>query len=127
MKIILAIGAGSMIGGVLRYLMVLWSGQKQSGDFPLGTLLVNLIGCLLIGIIYQLSEHWDLSTEWRLAITTGLLGGFTTFSAFSLETVTMLRDGYTGAALFYLLLSVGGGILATFAGFAITRWATSTG
>ncbi len=125
MKIILAIGAGSMLGGVLRYLMVLWCGQKHTSDFPVGTLLVNLLGCLLIGVMFHLSEHWNLSPEWRMAITTGLLGGFTTFSAFSMETMVMLRGGFTGAALLYLLMSVGGGLLATLAGFALTKWITA--
>lgn len=125
MKLILAVGAGSLIGGVLRYLIVLWSGQKQTGDFPVGTLMVNLLGCLLIGIIYQLSEHWNFSPVWRIALTTGLLGGFTTFSAFSAETIHMLRGGYTGAAFMYLLMSVVGGLILTFAGIILTKWATS--
>lgn len=126
MKLIVAIGAGSFIGGILRYGLVLWSGQKPTGDFPIGTLMVNLIGCLLIGIIYGFSNNWNISSEWRLALTTGLLGGFTTFSAFSVETVTMLKNGYMGAAMLYILISVVGGLLATFAGMLISKLITST-
>lgn len=126
MKLIVAIGAGSFIGGILRYGLVVWTGQKPSGDFPIGTLMVNLIGCLLIGIIYGFSNNWNISPEWRLVITTGFLGGFTTFSAFSVETVTMLKNGYMGAAMLYIIISVLGGLLATFAGMLISKLITST-
>jgi CrcB protein len=121
MKIILAIGTGSFIGGVLRYLFSQSIQSRFLSAFPFGTLAVNIIGCFLIGIVFGISERGNMPQEWRLFLATGLLGGFTTFSAFSNETVGLLREGqffYAGA---YIISSVALTLVATFLGFSMIK------
>ncbi len=120
-KVVLAIGAGSFIGGVLRYLVSQLMTTKFPAAFPFGTLTVNILGCLLIGLFFGLGERSGISQEWKLFITTGLLGGFTTFSAFSNETVGMLRDGQIVYALLYIGGSIIIGILATLGGIMVSK------
>ncbi|GAA4303142.1 fluoride efflux transporter CrcB [Nibribacter koreensis] len=122
MKMILAIGLGSFVGGISRYLLSLAIQSKAGLAFPFGTLGVNLIGCFLIGLVFGLAEKGNLSNEWRLFLATGVLGGFTTFSAFSYETVALLRDGQLGYAATYIAASVFIGLLATFAGLSIPKF-----
>ncbi len=121
MKLILAIGTGSFIGGVLRYLLSQFMQTKFLSTFPFGTLTVNIIGCFLIGLVFGLTDRGNLTQEWRLFLVTGLLGGFTTFSAFSAETVGLLRDGQFWYATAYILASVFIGLTATFIGNAIIK------
>ncbi len=121
MKIILAIGAGSFLGGVSRYLISQFVQAKFLSTFPFGTFVVNITGCLLIGLVFGLSERGNISPEWRLFLATGFLGGFTTFSAFSNETIAMLRDGQLLSAATYVGASVLVGLVATFIGFSITK------
>ncbi len=121
MKIILAIGLGSFIGGTLRYLISLFMKEKLLSSFPYGTLSVNIIGCFLIGIIFSLTEKNNIPSIWSLFLITGILGGFTTFSAFSIETVNLLRDGQLIQATTYIVASVLLGILATYTGLMIHR------
>jgi fluoride exporter len=121
MKIILAIGSGGFIGAVLRYLLSQIIQTKQTSAFPLGTLVVNILGCFLIGIVFGLADKGSITQNWKLFLATGFLGGFTTFSAFSYETVSLLRDGQFGYAMTYVISSVVVGLLATFAGIAICR------
>ncbi|AMM51740.1 hypothetical protein TH61_11905 [Rufibacter sp. DG15C] len=122
MKMILAIGLGSFLGGISRYLLSLAIQTKVGTSFPFGTLGVNLIGCFLIGLVFGLAEKGNLSNEWRLFLATGVLGGFTTFSAFSYETVALLRDGQLAYAATYIAASVVIGLLATFAGLSIPKF-----
>jgi CrcB protein len=121
MKIILAIGTGSFIGGVLRYLLSQFVQTKFLSTFPFGTLTVNIIGCFLIGLVFGLTDRGNLTPEWRLFLATGLIGGFTTFSAFSNETVGLLRDGQLWYATAYIGASVVIGLLATFIGITIIK------
>ncbi len=121
MKLILAIGAGSFIGGSCRYLLAQYFQEKFYSTFPFGTLGVNIIGCFLIGLVFGLSERGNVNQEWRLILATGVLGGFTTFSAFSNETFGMLRDGQFLYAFAYILASVLLGLIATFLGYAILK------
>jgi CrcB protein len=121
MKIIIAIGTGSFIGGVLRYLLSQFVQIKFLSTFPFGTLTVNIIGCFLIGLVFGLTDKGNLTQEWRLFLATGLLGGFTTFSAFSNETVGLLRDGQLWYATAYVLASVVIGLLTTFIGITIIK------
>ena len=112
---ILAVGAGGAIGAILRYLI----GQtvpKMGGGFPIGTFAVNLIGCFAIGLIVGLAgRHSSLDPRLLLFLQTGLCGGFTTFSAFSLETLSLLEEGKFTMGLSYIVLSVVLGLLALFA------------
>ena len=121
MKLILMIGIGGFIGTIFRYIISIGIQNKFLSSYPFGTFTVNIIGCFLIGIIYALSDRGNISVEWRLFIATGILGGFTTFSSFSNETVSMLRDAQYGFALLYVLSSVTIGILATFAGIFLIK------
>lgn len=121
LTILLVIGSGSFIGGIFRYLLSLFIQARFLLTFPFGTLSVNLIGCLLIGLLFGLADKWSLTQEWRLFLITGLLGGFTTFSAFSIETVNMLHDGQLGHTTAYITASIVLGVLAAFIGMAITR------
>ena len=121
MKILLIIGTGSFIGGVLRYLLSSFIQGKFLSTFPFGTLAVNIAGCFAIGIVFALSEKTNMSAEWRLFLATGICGGFTTFSAFSQETLGLLRDGQMGYASAYVLASVLLGILATFVGYSLFK------
>ena len=114
MKILFLIGAGSFAGGILRYLLSQHLQTKTSSIFPIGTFAVNITGCFFIGLLIGFFDRGNLATEWRLVLVTGLLGGFTTFSAFSMETVHLLRLGQIGYALSYIVLSVVIGLLATY-------------
>ena len=105
---LLIIGIGGFIGSISRYLV---SGAAQNLSknliFPVGTFTVNLLGCLLIGFLSQLSETRGLLTDSsRAFIIVGVLGGFTTFSAFGNETLNLLRDGETNLALINAIGSV---------------------
>jgi CrcB protein len=121
MRILLLIGAGSFIGGVLRFLASQFIQNKFFSTFPFGTLGVNIVGCLAIGLVVGMSEKTNLDAEWRLFLATGICGGFTTFSAFSNETLALLRDGQFWHACFYVSASVVGGLLATFIGISIIK------
>ena len=113
MKFILFIGTGSFIGGVFRYLLSLLIQSKTASTFPYPTFIVNIIGCFFIGIVIGFFDKGQISNEWKLFFATGLLGGFTTVSAFSLETFVMLRDALYSHVLFYVFGSVILGLLAT--------------
>lgn len=121
MRLILAIGAGSFIGGVFRYILSLLIQGKAASVFPLGTLVVNLLGCFLVGVIFGFFDRGQLSHEWKLFLATGVVGGFTTFSAFSNESIVLLREGHTQAALLYIFSSVILGLLATYVAYFLAR------
>ncbi len=121
MKLLIAIGSGSFIGGVLRYLISQFIQIRFLSTYPYGTLGVNVLGCFLIGLVFGLADRGHLSAEWRMVIATGLLGGFTTFSAFSNETIALLRDGQLGYATLYVAGSVVFGLFATFSGISIVK------
>jgi CrcB protein len=121
MKLLLFIGTGSFIGGILRYLLSFFITSRSNSSFPFGTFAVNIIGCLLIGLVFAISEKISLAQEWRLFLATGILGGFTTFSAFSNESLTLLRDGQFLIAGLYISLSVFVGIAATLIGYALIK------
>jgi fluoride exporter len=123
MKILLAIGTGSFIGGVLRYLLSQFIQGKAMHACPIGTLALNLIGCFLIRVVFGFSEKGNMPSEWRLFLATGILGGFTTFSAFSYETVTLFRDGQAAYAMTYIAISVVAGLALTYGGFALIKLA----
>jgi CrcB protein len=121
MRILLLVGTGSFIGGIGRFLLSQFVQSKIGHPFPAGTLAVNIIGCLVIGIVFGLGERTHISAEWRLFIMTGICGGFTTFSAFGLETVNLLRDGQNLYAFIYITASLLLGIVATFTGILLLK------
>jgi len=117
MELILIVGAGSFIGGVFRYLLSLLIQAKTVSQFPSHTLTVNIIGCFFIGVVFGIFDKGRISHEWKLFLTTGILGGFTTFSAFSNETIVLFREGHIGYALLYISASVFLGLLATYVAY----------
>lgn len=118
----IAIGVGSAVGGVARQLLTDAATRLAGSAFPWGTVAVNLSGSLAIGVIAALLAN-AAPTGWtalaRPALMTGLLGGFTTFSAFSLQTVTLLQQGLWPAAAANVLSSVVLGVAACWIGFAV--------
>ena len=121
MKLIVVIGTGSFIGGIFRYLLSLLVLSKTSSIFPFSTLIVNITGCFLIGIIIGICGKVQMPHEWELFLVTGILGGFTTFSAFSNDTLYLFREGYAIYALLYILLSVILGLLATYIAYLLIK------
>ena len=121
MKFILIAGIGSFFGGICRYLLSTFIHARNSYQFPWGTFAVNLLGCLLIGCIIGWAERHVLKDEWRLFLVTGVLGGFTTFSAFSGETFSLIRAGHYGVATSYVVASVVVGIALTFLGAMVIK------
>ena len=118
---IIAVGAGSFIGGIARYLVSLVMKGISKG-FPWATLLVNLLGCLIIGLLWGfLSRNAAENTSWGLFLTVGLCGGFTTFSTFSKEALTMLQTGQIWGFASYIALSILAGIVLVAIGYYIGR------
>jgi CrcB protein len=114
--------AGGALGSGARFAAGRLTLSMFGPNYPFGTLAVNLIGGLLMGILAgSLSRIGSNGEQWRYLLGVGLLGGFTTFSAFSLDTMVMIERGDWGMALTYILVSVCGSILALFAGLSLTR------
>jgi CrcB protein len=123
---LLLVGLGGALGSVARYATGAWAQRLVPAGplsgLPLGTLAVNLIGSLLIGFVAGLVEHRHApGAGLRLFLVVGLLGGYTTFSAFSLESLVLLRSGQGGLALLNAGIQVGGGLLAAFGGYLLAR------
>lgn len=112
---ILAVGLGGFIGAVLRYLIGLIPVQETTA-FPIKTFLINIIGCIAIGVItIAASKNHSLNPHLVLFLKVGVCGGFTTFSTFALETATLIKNGNSGIALLYMLGSVLVGVGVIFA------------
>ncbi len=120
MKIILVI-LGASFGATARYLMAGYISSVSKGDFPWGTLAVNLAGCLAIGLLWAFAEKGDWSMGTRAFVFVGVLGGYTTFSSFGLETMRLFQDGLAVQALLYVLLSNILGVGLVWTGYAAAR------
>lgn len=119
---IAAVMAGAALGGAGRYLMATIVVERVASRFPWGTFVVNLTGCFLIGLISTiLVERMDDPVFWRLFLVTGILGGYTTFSAFGWETIQLSRQGDVGLALANAFGSVICGCAAVWLGISIAR------
>lgn len=118
-SVLVFVGAG--LGANARY----WTGvalaSKLGSGFPFGTLTVNLVGSLLMGLLMNLAISGEWSPSWRVFLAAGCLGGFTTLSAFSYESLALLNAKQFGYAAAYMSLSLAGGIVLAWAGFALPR------
>ena len=122
MELLLTVALGGALGCVLRYGVGVWLLEHYPQHGYSATLAVNLVGCLLIGVCYGVfSLRADLSPLLRVGLMVGVLGGFTTFSSFSLDTLRLLENGQLPLAFGYVALSVLGGLLATWAGLTLTK------
>ena len=113
--------AGGAVGAGARFLTGRATTAAFGPGFPWGTLAVNLLGGLLMGVLVGVLARNTASEAWRLLLAVGVLGGFTTFSSFSLDVVTLIERGAIGVAFGYILLSVIGSIVAVFAGLTAVR------
>jgi CrcB protein len=119
---ILLVGLGGGVGSILRFLASKWLMQSEKYGFPLATLAVNVIGCLLIGLLMGWScKHQAPNADMRALLVAGFCGGFTTFSAFSLENVQLFQTGHYGMLSGYVLASLLIGFAAVYTGFWVTK------
>ena len=119
---LLLVGGGGFVGCILRYLTVQTVDLKLNSLFPYGTLIVNIVGSLLLGIIYGwLSQKSDGSQNLKLLLATGFCGGFTTFSAFAFENFRLMEQKFVSVSLIYMMISLILGVLAIAVGLWIAR------
>lgn len=120
MRALLLVGLGGALGSMARYAVAVLMLQPGATRFPWGTLAVNVLGCLAAGVLAGLSErHGWLDADARAFLFTGLLGGFTTFSAFGLDALALMRRGEPGAALAYVAASLVLGLAAAWMGMRL--------
>jgi CrcB protein len=116
------VAAGGALGSVLRYIVGLWTLRGFGPSFPWGTLAVNVTGSFLIGVLSEaIARKFGASAEMRVFLITGILGGYTTFSAFSLDAITLMEGGEPVTAAIYVGASVLLSAIAVFAGLALMR------
>lgn len=115
------IGIGGFLGANARYAFGRWIGHHLGIAFPWGTGIVNVTGAFLIGVIFTLLTDRVDDPMWRQLVIVGFLGGYTTFSSFTFESVTMMQDGRWMPALAYIVGSNALGLLACFAGISLVR------
>lgn len=122
LRTILIVGTGGFIGSVMRYLVQFYVEKGMSSTFPMGTLVANIAGSFIIGMVFALAEKGNLmSSEWRIFLTVGICGGFTTFSAFAYNNFTMIKEHSYGQLLFNLGGNIFLGILAVYVGIIVIR------
>lgn len=122
MKYLLFIALGGASGAVARYLLAGWAHRLWEGHFPVGTLLVNLLGSFTIGVVYVLLvEKQLIHQDWRGVLMVGFLGAFTTFSTFSLETINLVEAGHLAHAVGYMLASAVLCVVVAGAGIQLSR------
>jgi fluoride exporter len=121
-KHILLIGLGGSVGSIARFLCQKYIYEWHPHPFPFGTMTVNVAGCFLIGLFCALADKGSLLTpEWRLLLTTGFSGGFTTFSTFAYENINLLKSGEIMYFLLYTAASVILGLLVTWLGIVLVK------
>ena len=122
MKTVMAIALGGALGAVARHFISHWSVVALGNAFPWGTLTVNVVGCFALGVVVEvMALVWSPAAEWRAFLTVGVLGAFTTFSAFALDISILQERGEMLQAILYVTVSVAGSIAALFAGLSATR------
>jgi CrcB protein len=119
LKNILLVGLGGAAGSMLRYAFSVWF---KHASFPLATFLVNVIGSFIIGLVFAYSLRSEsFATNWRLFLAAGICGGFTTFSAFSLESLQLLQQQRVGIFFLYVIGTVLLGLAATWFGYSLLK------
>lgn len=119
---ILLVALGGGLGSVARYAVSLWAAARLGTSFPYGTLIANVLGCFVIGIFMTIvTERFIANPYWRLLITTGFLGGFTTFSSYSYETFKLFEDTGINVAFYNLAANLVSGLMATWLGIKVVR------
>ena len=122
MKTVMAIALGGALGAVARHFISHWSVVALGNGFPWGTLTVNVVGCFALGVVVEvMALVWSPAAEWRAFLTVGVLGAFTTFSAFALDISILHERGEMLQAILYVTVSVAGSIAAILAGMSLTR------
>ncbi len=120
MKELLYVFIGGGLGSLVRFLLGKWVNSFHNSNFPFGTFIINIVACFVLGFIIGLADQKQiLSPAIRLFLVVGFCGGFSTFSAFSSETLTLIQQGQNSTMLLYVLLSVVVCLIATFGGLLI--------
>lgn len=122
LKTLVLIGVGGALGSVSRYLSNIWISKYLPSIFPWGTFFVNLLGCLIIGLILGYLERQQLGeSEIKFFFATGFCGAFTTFSAFASENMNLMNNGDYFLSILYIAASIILGILAVYSGFGLAK------
>jgi CrcB protein len=122
MKELLYVFIGGGLGSLVRFLLGKWVNSFHNSNFPFGTFIINIVACFVLGFIIGLADQKQiLSPAIRLFLVVGFCGGFSTFSAFSSETLTLIQQGQNSTMLLYVLLSVVVCLIATFGGLLIAE------
>lgn len=118
MNALIAVGAGSCLGGIARYLLSKIVQTAAGGVFPWGTFVVNILGCFIIGFVYGAIDRGFALPDWvRLFVTVGFCGGFTTFSTFMNENYLLFGAGRLGLVMLYAAASLVTGLAMTYSGY----------
>lgn len=117
-QLLVAVFLGGGLGSTMRFLLSVWLNPNDFNRIPWGTLAANILGCVVIGAVFGLSKSVTLSDSTRAFFIAGVLGGFTTFSAFSWETIRLAENRGIGTAAVYVALSVGIGLIGSYIGYA---------
>jgi len=116
------VGVAGAFGALARYGLSAWVARSNDGAFPIGTLIINVTGSFVLGLLFVLfTERFTTAPTLRAALTIGFLGAYTTFSTFSLETLRLIQDGAVGLAALNVAASVGAGLSAVWLGTVIAR------
>ncbi|RIH65355.1 fluoride efflux transporter CrcB [Mariniphaga sediminis] len=122
LRTVMLVGAGGFIGSVMRYLLHYYVEKGLASTFPWGTLIANVVGSFIIGMVFALAEKGNLmNAEWRIFLAVGICGGFTTFSSFAYNNFTMIKEQALGSLLLNVGASLFFGILAVYLGIILIR------